>query len=75
MFKALVLRELMTVLRQPRMLALQCGLVTLFTLLVAVRWPTDARVALSTANLRCLTCSSSLSLITLIGFSSASKAS
>ena len=47
MFKALVLRELMTVLRQPRMLALQCGLVTLFTLLVAVRWPTDARVALS----------------------------
>ena len=47
MLSALVHRELITVLRQRRMLLLQIGLVTFFALLVAVRWPTDARVALS----------------------------
>ena len=47
MLSALVHRELITVLRQRRMLLLQIGLVAFFSLLVAVRWPTDARVALS----------------------------
>ncbi len=47
MLSALVHRELITVLRQQRMLLLQIGLVAFFALLVAVRWPTDARVALS----------------------------
>ena len=47
MLSALVHRELITVLRQRRMLLLQIGLVAFFALLVAVRWPTDARVALS----------------------------
>ena len=47
MLSALVHRELITVLRQRRMLLLQIGLVAFFTLLIAVRWPTDARVALS----------------------------
>ena len=47
MLSALIHRELITVLRQRRMLLLQIGLVAFFTLLVAVRWPTDARVALS----------------------------
>lgn len=47
MLSALVHRELITVLRRRRMLLLQIGLVAFFALLVAVRWPTDARVALS----------------------------
>ena len=40
-------RELTTLLRRRRMMALQCGLVVFFAILIAVRWPTDARVALS----------------------------
>ena len=47
MLSAMVLRELTTLLRRRRMMALQCGLVVLFAVLVALRWPTDARVALT----------------------------
>ena len=47
MLKAMMQRELTTMLRRRRMMALQCGLVVLFAILVAVRWPTDARVALA----------------------------
>lgn len=47
MANPLVHRELVTVLRQRRMLLLQCGVATMFALLVIVRWPTDARMALS----------------------------
>jgi ABC-type transport system involved in multi-copper enzyme maturation permease subunit len=50
MFSAIVQRELLSVLRQRRMLALQSGLVIVFGLLVVLRWPTDARVALSGAR-------------------------
>jgi ABC-type transport system involved in multi-copper enzyme maturation permease subunit len=47
MLSAMTRRELTTLLRRRRMMVLQCGLVTLFALLVAIRWPTDARVALT----------------------------
>ena len=47
MLNAMVRREITTMLRRRRMMALQCGLVILFALLVAIRWPTDSRVALS----------------------------
>lgn len=47
MFSAIILRELTALLRRRRMLVLQAGLVVLFGLLVALRWPTDARVALA----------------------------
>ena len=47
MLNAMVMRELTTLMRRRRMMALQCGLVALFTLLVAIRWPTDARMALT----------------------------
>ena len=47
MLSAMLHRELTTLLRRRRMMALQCGLVTFFAVLVAVRWPTDARVALA----------------------------
>ena len=47
MLNAMVMRELSTLMRRRRMMALQCGLVALFTLLVAIRWPTDARMALT----------------------------
>ena len=43
----LVHRELVTVLRQRRMLLLQCGVATAFALLVIMRWPTEPRMALS----------------------------
>lgn len=43
----LVQRELITMLRQRRMLLLQCGLAAAFALLIVVRWPTDSRMALS----------------------------
>jgi ABC-type transport system involved in multi-copper enzyme maturation permease subunit len=46
MFNAVVLRELTSILRRRRMLVMQCGLVVVFGLLVALRWPTDSRVAL-----------------------------
>lgn len=47
MFKAIVLRELTSLLRRKRMMALQSGLVILFGLLVALRWPTDSRIAMN----------------------------
>ncbi len=47
MFKAVVLRELTSILRRRRMLVMQTGLVIVFALLVALRWPTDSRVALT----------------------------
>jgi len=40
-------RELVTSLRQRRMVILQCGVAVAFALLVIIRWPTDARMALS----------------------------
>ena len=50
MLSAVMFRELTTLLRQKRMMALQLGLVTLFGMLVVVRWPTDGRVALTGAR-------------------------
>jgi ABC-type transport system involved in multi-copper enzyme maturation permease subunit len=47
MLKAVVLRELTSMLRRRRMLVMQGGLVIVFGLLVALRWPTDSRVALA----------------------------
>lgn len=47
MFRSIVQRELTSLLRRKRMLVLQSGLVILFGLLVALRWPTDARVAMT----------------------------
>ena len=47
MANPLVQRELITMLRQRRMLLLQCGIATAFGLLVILRWPTEARMALS----------------------------
>jgi ABC-type transport system involved in multi-copper enzyme maturation permease subunit len=46
----LVARELLSVLRHARVLWLLCGLAAGFALLVVMRWPTDARVALSGAR-------------------------
>ncbi len=47
MLNAMIHRELTTLLRRRRMVVLQVGLAVLFTVLVAIRWPTDARVALT----------------------------
>jgi ABC-type transport system involved in multi-copper enzyme maturation permease subunit len=47
---SVVSRELLSVLRQTRMLWLLSGLAAGFALLVALRWPTDARMALSGAR-------------------------
>lgn len=47
MANPLIQRELVTMLRQRRMLLLQCCVATAFGLLVILRWPTDARMALS----------------------------
>jgi ABC-type transport system involved in multi-copper enzyme maturation permease subunit len=47
MLKAVVLRELSSILRRRRVLVMQCGLVAVFGLLVALRWPTDSRIALA----------------------------
>ena len=43
----IVQRELITALRQKRMLWLQCGLSIAFGLLVVIRWPTDPHIASS----------------------------
>ena len=78
MLSAIVLRELTSLLRRRRMLAMQSGLVIVFGLLVALRWPTDARVAMTgtrsqqvfqliPANWWFLGIFSVLSLIVLIG--------
>ena len=47
MLKAIIARELKSLLRRRRMTALQCLLVVIFGLMVALRWPTDARVGLT----------------------------
>ncbi len=47
MANPLVQRELITALRQKRMLLLQCGMAAAFALLIIIRWPTDPRMALS----------------------------
>ena len=47
MNSALVRRELVTLLRQKRMLLLQCALAAAFALLVIIRWPTEPRISLS----------------------------
>src|SRR5262249_61015816 len=47
MVKAVIARELASLLRRRRMLVMQGGLVIVFGLLVALRWPTDARIALA----------------------------
>jgi ABC-type transport system involved in multi-copper enzyme maturation permease subunit len=50
MTSAIVSRELFTILRTRRMLILQCGLISVFALLVIIRWPNDARMAASGAR-------------------------
>lgn len=47
MANPLIHRELVTLLRQRRMVLLQVGLAIAFALLVIVRWPTEPRMALS----------------------------
>lgn len=47
MLNPIASRELTSVLRRPQALWLQCGLAVGFALLVLLRWPTDARIALS----------------------------
>jgi len=47
MANPLIRRELVSVLRQPRMLLLQLGMAIGFALLVILRWPTDARMSSS----------------------------
>ncbi len=47
MSNSIASRELTSVLRRPQMLWLQCGMAVGFALLVLLRWPTDARIALS----------------------------
>ena len=47
MLSAIARRELTTLLRRRRMMALQVGLVAFFGFLVAVRWPSDGRVAMT----------------------------
>ena len=47
MANPIIQRELVSSLRQRRMLVLQCGMAIAFALLVIIRWPTDPRMALS----------------------------
>lgn len=47
MANPLIQRELIGLLRRRRMVLLQCGLAVAFALLVAIRWPTEPRMALS----------------------------
>ncbi|MBX3444779.1 MAG: ABC transporter permease [Planctomyces sp.] len=47
MSNPIIHRELIRVLRDKRSLLLQCGLSLAFTLLIALRWPTEPRMALS----------------------------
>jgi ABC-type transport system involved in multi-copper enzyme maturation permease subunit len=44
---ALIRRELITLLRQRRMVLMQCSLAIAFALLVIIRWPTEPRISLS----------------------------
>ena len=52
MFSPITRRELLTTLRQPRMLLLQGGLAVAFSLLVLLRWPTEPRMALDRKSTR-----------------------
>lgn len=47
MLKAVIQRELISMMRRKRMLVMQISLVVIFGILVAVRWPTDSRVAIT----------------------------
>lgn len=47
MANPLIHRELVTVLRQRRMVLLQCGVAVALALLVIIRWPTEPRIGLS----------------------------
>ena len=47
MLRAMAVLELTALLRRRRMMVLQVAMATVFTLLVAVRWPTDSHVALT----------------------------
>lgn len=47
MLNPIISRELLSVLRRPAAVWLQCGLAAGLVLLVTLRWPTDAQVALS----------------------------
>lgn len=49
---AILRRELITLLRTRRAVAIQLGLAALFALLIWLRWPTEARVGLSGAEPR-----------------------
>src|SRR6185436_20313504 len=44
---ALIRREHITLLRQRRMVLMQCSLAIAFALLVIIRWPTEPRISLS----------------------------
>jgi ABC-type transport system involved in multi-copper enzyme maturation permease subunit len=50
--KAILRRELITLLRTKRAVAVQLGLALAFALLIALRWPTEAQVGLSGAEAR-----------------------
>jgi ABC-type transport system involved in multi-copper enzyme maturation permease subunit len=50
MANPIIRREFVGLVRQRRAVALQCGLAAALTLLVAVRWPTEARMAFSGAR-------------------------
>ena len=47
MLNPIVQRELTAVLRQKRTIALQCSVAAAFALMIALRWPTEPRMALS----------------------------
>ncbi|MCA9028064.1 MAG: ABC transporter permease [Planctomycetaceae bacterium] len=47
MANPIIQRELISVLRQRRTVVVQCVLAVCFVLLIAIRWPTEPRVALS----------------------------
>ncbi len=49
---AILRRELITLLRTKRAVAVQLGLAFVFALLIGLRWPTEARVGLSGAGAR-----------------------
>src|SRR5438876_4952265 len=49
---AILRRELITLLRTKRAVAVQLGLALAFALLIGLRWPTEARVGLTGAEAR-----------------------
>jgi ABC-type transport system involved in multi-copper enzyme maturation permease subunit len=50
MLKVVLRRELITPLRRRRMIVFQIGLAFIFALLIAIRWPTDGRMAMTGAR-------------------------